>query len=40
VGMAIPWPLAGAGVASLPKPVVWMVRVKQVWGVLILATAA
>ncbi len=40
VGMAIPWPIAGAGLASLPKPGVWMVRVKQVFGVLILATAA
>jgi len=40
VGMAIPWPLAGAGVASLPRPGIWMVRVKQVFGVVILATAA
>jgi thiol:disulfide interchange protein len=38
--MALPWPLAGAGIASLPKPGAWMVRVKQVFGVLILATAA
>ena len=40
VGMAIPWPLAGAGLASLPKPGMWMVRVKQVFGVFIIATAA
>ncbi len=40
VGMALPWPVAGAGLASLPKPGMWMVRVKQVFGVLILATAA
>jgi thioredoxin:protein disulfide reductase len=40
VGMAVPWPLAGAGIASLPKPGMWMVRVKQVFGVLILAMAA
>lgn len=40
VGMAIPWPIAGAGLASMPKPGMWMVRVKQVFGVLILATAA
>jgi len=40
VGMAFPWPVAGAGLAALPKPGVWMVRVKQVFGVLILATAA
>jgi thiol:disulfide interchange protein len=39
VGMAVPWPIAGAGIASLPRPGAWMVRVKQVFGVLILATA-
>jgi len=39
-GMAIPWPIAGAGIAALPKPGMWMVRVKQAFGVLILATAA
>ena len=38
--MAIPWPIAGAGIAALPKPGMWMVRVKQVFGVVILATAA
>ena len=39
VGMAIPWPIAGAGIAALPKPGAWMVRIKQVFGVVILATA-
>jgi thiol:disulfide interchange protein len=39
VGMAIPWPVAGAGLAALPKPGAWMVRVKQLFGVVILATA-
>jgi thiol:disulfide interchange protein len=39
IGMAIPWPFAGAGMAALPKPGPWMVRVKQAFGVLILATA-
>jgi thiol:disulfide interchange protein len=39
IGMAVPWPIAGAGLAALPKPGAWMVRVKQVFGVLILATA-
>jgi thiol:disulfide interchange protein len=39
LGMAIPWPIAGAGLAALPKPGAWMVRVKQVLGVVILATA-
>ena len=40
LGMAVPWPLAGAGMTALPKPGAWMVRVKQVFGVLILATSA
>jgi thioredoxin:protein disulfide reductase len=40
IGMAVPWPIAGAGLAALPKPGVWMVRVKQALGVIILATAA
>jgi thioredoxin:protein disulfide reductase len=40
VGMAVPWPLAGAGLTALPKPGPWMVRVKQSFGVFILATAA
>ena len=39
IGMAIPWPIAGAGLTHLPKPGVWMVRVKQALGVVILATA-
>jgi len=39
VGMALPWPLAGAGLAALPKPGLWMVRVKYAFGVVILATA-
>jgi thiol:disulfide interchange protein DsbD len=40
VGMAIPWPFAGAGMSALPKPGPWMVRVKQTFGVVILATAS
>ncbi|MES1256374.1 MAG: cytochrome c biogenesis protein CcdA, partial [Acidobacteriota bacterium] len=39
-GMALPWPLTGAGLAALPKPGAWMVRVKQALGALILVTAA
>jgi DsbC/DsbD-like thiol-disulfide interchange protein/cytochrome c biogenesis protein CcdA/thiol-disulfide isomerase/thioredoxin len=39
VGMALPWPLAGAGLALLPKPGRWMVWVKQAFGVLILVLA-
>ena len=40
IGMAIPWPIAGAGIAALPKPGKWMVWVKQAFGIFILATAA
>ena len=39
VGMALPWPIAGAGLTFLPKPGAWMVRIKQAFGVFILATA-
>jgi len=40
IGMAVPWPVAGAGLSALPKPGAWMVRVKQGLGVIILVTAA
>lgn len=40
LGMAIPWPIAGAGLALLPKPGPWMAYVKHAFGVFILATAA
>jgi thiol:disulfide interchange protein len=40
LGMAIPWPLAGAGLSLLPKPGAWMKWVKVVLGVFILAMAA
>jgi cytochrome c biogenesis protein CcdA len=40
VGMALPWPFAGAGLSFLPKPGPWMVRVKQALGLFILAFAA
>jgi len=39
VGMALPWPLAAAGLAVLPKPGAWMDRVKKLFGVLILLLA-
>jgi thiol:disulfide interchange protein len=39
LGMALPWPVAGAGFAALPKPGAWMVRIKQVMGVFILGMA-
>ena len=38
-GMALPWPFAGAGLSFLPKPGKWMVWVKYVFGVFILAMA-
>ncbi|HEX3702044.1 MAG TPA: thioredoxin family protein [Vicinamibacterales bacterium] len=40
IGMALPWPVAGAGLAALPKPGYWMVRVKQAFGVVIIVMAA
>jgi cytochrome c biogenesis protein CcdA len=39
LGMALPWPFAGAGLSFLPKPGAWMVRVKQALGVFILGFA-
>ena len=39
IGMAVPWPIVGAGVAALPRPGPWMVRIKQAFGVFILGTA-
>ena len=39
VGMALPWPLAGAGFGVLPKPGAFMVTVKTIFGVIILAAA-
>ena len=39
VGMALPWPLVAAGLARLPKPGAWMVKVRRAFGVLILLFA-
>ncbi len=39
VGLGLPWPIMGAGVAFLPKPGAWMNRVKQAFGVLIACVA-
>ena len=39
LGMALPWPVAGAGLSFLPKPGAWMNRVKAALGILILAAA-
>ena len=40
LGMALPWPFAGAGLSVLPNPGMWMVRVKQAFGVFIVLLAA
>lgn len=39
LGMALPWPFAGAGLSFLPKPGRWMEVVKIAFGVLILGFA-
>ncbi len=39
IGMALPWPIAGAGLTVLPKPGMWMVNVKHGFGVLIVLFA-
>ena len=39
LGMALPWPFAGAGLSFLPKPGAWMEWVKRGFGVLILLLA-
>ena len=39
VGMGLPWPFAGAGLALLPKPGGWMNYVKYAFGLLILGFA-
>ena len=36
LAMALPWPLAGAGMAVLPAPGAWMNRVKAVMGIVII----
>ncbi len=35
LGMALPWPFAGAGLSVLPRPGRWMVRIKQAFGVFV-----
>jgi len=40
VGMALPWPVARAGLSALPKLGAWMMRVKQAFGIFILSMAA
>lgn len=40
VGMALPWPILGAGMTLLPKPGKWMEYVKYAFGVFLLCLAA
>ena len=40
LGMALPWPFAGAGLQVLPKPGAWMTKVNKVFGVIVLLFAA
>jgi thioredoxin:protein disulfide reductase len=40
LGMALPWPFAASGLSFLPKPGMWMTRVKYGFGVVIFAFAA
>ena len=40
IGMALPWPFAGAGMKVLPKPGGWMKWVNRVFGVVVLGFAA
>lgn len=40
LGMALPWPFAGAGLQVLPKPGGWMKYVNKAFGVLVLGFAA
>lgn len=40
LGMAAPWPVAGAGLSFLPRPGAWMVWVKKGFGVVVLLFAA
>jgi thiol:disulfide interchange protein len=37
LGMGLPWAFAGAGIAVLPKPGKWMVHIKHIFGVFIIA---
>ncbi|EKD27202.1 MAG: Protein-disulfide reductase [uncultured bacterium] len=39
IGMALPWPFAGAGLSFLPKPGKWMELIKKIFAVLILVLA-
>jgi len=38
-GMGLPWPFMGAGLSLLPKPGIWMERVKHFFGIVIIGVA-
>ena len=40
LGMALPWPFAGAGLQILPKPGAWMEKVNKIFGIVVLGFAA
>ena len=40
LGLALPWPFVGAGLGILPKPGVWMVWLKRLLALVVLAFAA
>ena len=39
LGMAAPWPIAGAGLSFLPRPGAWMMWVKKIFAVIVLLFA-
>jgi thiol:disulfide interchange protein len=39
LGMGFPWPFIAAGLSRLPRPGAWMVRVKRVFGVIVVLLA-
>mgnify|MGYP003288279379 CR=1 FL=1 len=39
LGMAAPWPIAGAGLSFLPRPGAWMMWVKKIFAVIVLIFA-
>ena len=39
LGMGLPWAFAGAGIGVLPKPGKWMVYIKYIFGIIIIAIA-
>lgn len=39
LGMALPWPFAGAGLSFLPRPGAWMSWVKKIFGIVVILFA-